>query len=1194
MTRSRTEALKAGRRPKSSAQTWHWIFVGVAMFAALLLTAPNAAGQNQAASATLSGTVTDATGAVIPGASVTLTNTGQGFQRDLKSNAQGQYVFTLLPPGQYALKVAKENLSSYSRTNIQLDVGQSLDLPVTLALGTISETIEVTTAAPVLNTSNSDVSTEIDQRAVLDLPLNARNVVGLVFLNSAVTNKALTQWTGGTSSNQPNADQDITFLNFGGSRFGDTEFLLDGHWDIDAQWGGVMYVPGVDETEEFRLQSNSFSAQFGFSSGNVVNLVTKSGTNGLHGDAFEFLRNNVLDANNYFANRSGIARQHFERNQFGFTLGGPVVIPHLYAGRNKTFFFGDYEGLRAASPVTTTLTVPTAANRGGDFSSLLGAQVGTDYLGRPIYSGAIYDPYSTRTVTAGQVDPQTGLIATSSGTIRDPFDGNLVAQARWDKLASTLLTYWPKPTNENAYNNYVISASSPQQQDAYTIRIDHNIDAKSRIFGRWSDKHEFKTGSVALYGNDPGGPGVKNGDNRWDSAIGYTRTLTPALVMSANLGWNRWVETNVAQGNPFDVTKLGWSSALNIGGGVFPSINVSGYAGLGSGSPQVAPREDRTISVDFTNTHGKQLYTFGFNLYDQYYNNVSPGNASLNFGPTLTAGPDPYTPTSGTGYALASYLVGAGSGNFSQTGSQTANKKYFAWYFQDDWKATEKLTLNLGLRYEFQTSPTDRFNKLSWFDTTAQNPIGKSAGISTPGELVYTGGSNGRNVIEPNYINFAPRVGFAYHALPRLVVRGAYGIFYPAAMSLAVDANLNGYSQSTPWTSTASNGVNVINPASQAFQSGLLPFQGNSLGALTNVGLDVNAVQHKWHSPYVQDWTFGLQYAVTNNDMVEAQYVGNHGIKLPVAGSININQIPDADLALGVDALTNLVTNPFYGLISSSSCNLNQPTIEYGQLLRPFPEFCNVSSQQVPIGFDTYNALMMTYTHRFSHGLQVLVSYTRSKWLDDTTGNAAWSWGATNSEFRDNNNIALDKSVDASDVPNSMVLSMVYELPVGRGRAVGSNVNRAVDAVVGGWQVSGIGTLRSGSPLNVTSNQNLTYSFGGNQNPDILRNPTLSHRTVDKWFDTSAFQYAAPLTFGTARRSLSNLRGPGTDSWDLSLQKYFQFNERFKLQFRAEAFNSFNHPAFVNPDSTLGDEAFGSIQGTFQPRELQLALKLIW
>jgi len=1189
------EIARARTSQRSAVSLARSVLVCATMLAVLLLATPRAIGQTQVTSATLTGTVSDSTGAVIPEALVRLISTGQGFERQVKTNGQGQYAFTLVPPGNYSLKVEKNGLSTYIHSSFTLEVGQTLEISVTLTPASVNQKIEVTGAVPLLNTEDANISTEINERAVVQLPLNQRNVFALSLLNSSVTNQALTQWTGGTTSNQPNADQDISFLNFGGSRFGDTEFLMDGHWDIDGQWGGIMYVPIVDATQEFRLQSHSFSAQYGFSSGNVVNVVTKSGNNELHGDIFEFLRNSDLDANNFFANASGIPRQHFERNQFGATLGGPVVIPHLYSGQNKTFFFVGYEGLRAATPITTTLTVPTAAERNGDFSALLGGQIGTDGLGRPIYSGAIYNPYTTRTITAGQVDPTTGLVALSSGTIRDPFTGNMIPKAMWDKLGTSLLTYWPNPTNGAQFNNFVVNAASPSQQDGYTIRVDQNISDKSRLFARWSQKFEYKTGDVALYGpSDPGGPGVLNGDNRWDMGVGYTRTMSQTMVMSLNFGWNRWVETNVAQGNPFDVTQLGWPSSLNVGGGVFPSVNVNGYAGLGSGSPQTAPREDRTVSIGFSQTHGRHLFTYGFDLYDQYYNNLSPGNANLNFGTTLTAGPDPYNPTANTGFGLASFLIGAGSGNFSETGSQTANKKYFAWYFQDDWKLTPKLTLNLGLRYEFQTSPTDRFNKLSWFDESMINPISSEAGIKAPGGLVYTGGANGRGVINPNYLNFAPRIGIAYQALNKLVVRAAYGIFYMADMSLAVDANLNGYTQSTPWVSTASNGVNIITPASQAFQNGLLPVQGNSLGALTNVGLDVNAVQHNWHSPYVQNWSLGLQYALTRNDTVEAQYVGNHGVKLPVSGSININQIPDSDLSLGITALTAPVANPFYGLITSSSCSLNQPTIEYGQLLRPFPEFCNVNSQQLPIGFSTYNALMLTWTHRFSHGLQVLASYTRSKWLDDTTGNAAWSWGASNNQFRDNNNIALDKSVDASDTPNSMVLSFVYELPFGRGKTFGSNMNKVVDVFAGGWQVAGIATFRDGVPLSITSNQNTSYSFGGTQNPDLLHNPALAHPTVAEWFDTSAFGYAAPLTFGNSPRNNDHLRGPGTNNWDMSIQKYFNLTERFRLQFRGEFFNTFNHPRFTNPDTGLGDPAFGSIQGTFAPRDVQLALKLSW
>lgn len=1210
----------------------------IVLLAVLSFGAYQSAGQTQASSATLSGTIADATGAVIPDATVTLISNDQGFQREQKTSATGLYVFTLLPPGRYALTVQKQGMSKFTETDIDLQVGQSRSITVTLSLATVAQQVTVTAETAQLNTEDTNLSTYIDGKAIVELPLNQRNLVSLTFLNAAVTNQALTQWTGGTSANQANADQDLTFLNFAGSRFGDTEYLLDGHWDTDPQWGGIIYTPGVEETQEFRLQSNSFSAQFGFSSGNVINMVTKSGTDELHGDAYDFIRNSAADARNYFDNNP---QTHFQRNQFGFTLGGPVVFPHVYNGKKRTYFFGSYEGLRAASPVTSTLTVPTASERSGDFSSFLGGAIPgtTDYLGRTVYAGAIYDPYSARPVTAGQVDPVSGLTATSTGVVMDPFGGvdgsmptNVIPSSRFDQLASTLMKYYPNPTNSQATNNYVFSGSSPQQQDSFNIRVDHNINDTTRVWGRFSRRDEFKTGGVATYGSkDAGGPGLKNGDNRWDSALGFSKTVTPALVWTVNVGWNRWIETNEPQGSPFDVTQLGWLSSLNVGGGVFPSVSLSnGYAGLGSGSPQTAPREARTAGTDFTETHGRQLYTFGFNFTSQYYNNLSPGNANLSFSQNGTAGYDPInsgTVGTETGNPIASFLLGVGSGNFQQSGSQTANIKKIAWYLQDDWKVTNKLTLNLGIRYELQPAPTDRFNKMAWFDTTATNPITAlessapvggvyPAPVIALGKLVWANnGNNGRGVITNSYTNFAPRVGFAYHPAEKWVVRGAYGIFYPQRASVAFDANLNGYTQETYWqdknSSISGNSYAITTPASQAFQSGLLPIVGNQLGGLTGVGASINAIQHEWKSPYVQNYTLGIQYAVTNNDVLDIAYVGNHGQHLPVSGSINSNQLPDEFIAeaaseyasTGSNPLFDEVVNPFYTQVTvnaNGGCGLQGQVVERYQLERPFPEYCDIYNQQVPIGFDTYNSLLVTWTHRFSHGLQVLASYNRSKWLDDVTGNSAWSWGASNQEFRDNTNIAMNKAVDASDVPNSLVVSYIYQLPIGRGQAVGKTMPKAVDAIVGGWQVSGISTFRNGLPLNLTDDNNTSYSFGGGQTPDQVHKPASVKRAwnadgsgiID--FDTTAFQQAASFTFGNTARNLSYMRGPGTDNTDLSLQKYFLVGERWKIQLRGDAFDVFNHPYFTNPDTGLGDSNFGLISGAFQPREVQGAIKILW
>ncbi len=1239
----RNKGLERTSRGSGNAQPWpQFVLLALACFALLTiaLLPASANGQTQASSAMMSGTISDKTGAVIPGATVTLTNESLSFQRQVKTSDVGLYTFTLLPPGDYTLTVQKAGLSTYTQKNITLQVGQALDNPVQLSLASVAENVTVTGEPAQLSTQDANVSTYVDSKDIVELPLNQRNLVSLTFLNSAVTNQALTQWQGGTSANSPNADQDLSFLNFAGSRFGDTEYLLDGHWDTDPQWGGIIYTPGVEETQEFRLQSNSFSAQYGFSSGNVINMVTKSGTDDIHGDAYDFIRNNIADARNYFDTG---AQPTFHRNQFGGTVGGPVVLPHLYSGRKKTFFFGAYEGLRAANPVTSIVTVPTTAERGGDFSTLLGLPITgvTDYLGRQVYAGAIYDPYSARVVTQGQIDPVSHLTATQTGVIMDPFGGvdgsaptNMIPATRFDQLGSTLLKYYPNPTNTAATNNFVFSGPSPQKQDSFNIRIDQNINDKQRAWGRFSNRDEYKTGGVATFGaNDAGGPGLKNGDNRWDTTLGYSNILSPSLVWTVDVGWNRWIETNVPQGNPYDVTQLGWLSALNVGGGVFPSVNLSnGFAGLGSGSPQTAPREARTVATDFTKTSGRQLYTFGFDFISQYYNNLSPGNASLNFVQSGTAGFDPVNPgTAGpeTGNSFASFLLGVGTGNFQQSGSQTSNAKKIDWYIQDDWRVTDKLTLNLGLRYEFQPSPTDRFNKMAWFDETAVNPIASMettqpvGGVSpvaiTPlGKLVWpNGGNNGRGVITDSYANFAPRFGFAYHPMEKLVIRGAYGIFYPERASVAFDANLNGYTQQTYWqdknNSISGNSYTITTPSSQAFQSGLLPIVGNALGGLTGVGASINAIQHNWKSPYVQDYTLGIQYAVTHNDVVDVAYVGNRGQNLPVAGSIDSNQLPDEYISLaaqeyaangGTDnPLLDSVPNPFYSQVTinaNGGCGLQGPTVQRYQLERPFPEYCDIYNQQVPIGSDEYDSLLVTWTHRFSHGLQVLASYNRSKWLDDVTGNAAWSWGASNQEFRDNTNIAMNRSVDVSDVPNSMVVSYIYQLPVGHGKTFGANLPKSVDAVVGGWQISGVSTFRNGVPLSITDDNNTSYSAGGGQTPDQVHMPQKVSRTWNSsgtgftYFDTSAFQQAASFTFGTTQRNLSYLRGPGTDLTNLSLEKTLELTERWRIQVRGDAFDVFNHPYFTNPDTGLGDSNFGQISGAFQPREIQGSVKILF
>lgn len=554
--------------------------VAVVLMMALLAAVP-AWSQSQATSAQLSGTVLDENGASVPGAKVTLSNPDVNFAREATAGDNGLYTLTLIPPGKYELKVEKPGFNAFLQSNVVLAVGQSSTLDAKLQVGNVNQVVEVTASAPVLNTGSADLGSEVSGKQAVELPLNIRNVYGLVALDSSVNNSQQTQALNPPGS-QGNADQDISFFNFGGGRFGTTAFLLDGAWDGAGDWDGVIYVPSVDELQEFRIQTNTFSPQYGLSMGNVVNAVTKSGTRSFHGDAFEFLRNNNLDANNFFNNRNGLARPQFKRNQFGFTAGGPVYIPHFYKQRERTFIFGTYEGLRQQTPTTLVTTVPTALQRTGDFSQTFNSD-GT--------LATIFNPFTTKSVN-GQF-------------VRTAFPGNKIPAPLLDPVALNLMKYYPAPNRPGdpvtGANNFVGTAGLPTNSDQYTIKVDHNVSEKQNFFGRWSQKRQFKQLEGEFFGaNDPGGNGTLAPDNRLEGGMGYTYVFSPSFVMSLNAGWGRWVEARKPQGVPFDVTQVGLPAALNTYSppGAFPNITLSGYQNLGSGSVNATPREARTYAAD--------------------------------------------------------------------------------------------------------------------------------------------------------------------------------------------------------------------------------------------------------------------------------------------------------------------------------------------------------------------------------------------------------------------------------------------------------------------------------------------------------------------------------------------------------------------------------------------------------------------
>jgi len=1165
-------------------------------------------GQLAVTTATLSGTVTDSSGSVIPGAEVNLSSPERGITRVFTTSDQGAYSFAQLPPSTYEMTIKERGFLTYVQKGLQLDAGQSASQNVVMTVGTSSETITITSEASLLNTENSNISAEVNSKQIVELPLNLRNVYGLATLNSSVNvNSEHQTLLGGGGNTTDSADQDVSFLNFSGGWFGSSAFLLDGTFDVSPDWGEVMFVPSVDAVEEFKVQNSSFTAQYGWSSGNVVDVTTKSGTNAFHGDGYMFYRNAALDANLWFSDHNNLPKQDVTRQQFGVSAGGPLRIPHLLAQSNKTFLFGLYEHFSAASPSTGVFTVPDGNFRAGNFSELLGAQVGTDALGRPVYSGQIYNPRSGRAITAGQVDPSTGLVATQSGYIRDPIlNNNVAALGAFDPVGMKLISYYPTATSSGLSNNLNVTGNAPAESNEYTLRLDHNINDASRYYARVSVKTEYKTGEPAYYGSsNAAGPGVRVSDNRWDFVAGFTHIFSPTFTMNLTGGVQYHREDDAGQSVGFQTSSLGLPAYLNADPN-FPQITVANESNLGNiiGGANQARGPVTTAAANFTKVAGKQIFSFGFMGVDALYYNEGVYQNSLNIKGGFTCGPNPYQCTADTGNAVAQMLLGLPDGGAAGIAARPGTTAHlFAWYLQDDWHVIPKLTVNLGARYEIQGAPTYKGDRGSYFDPNAINPIGAAIGASLPGALEFMSSGN-RGVYKTHYTNLSPRIGFSYQALPKLVARGGYGIFFPLSSAQLI-ASTDGYAPVTNVNSSLNAGLTPATNLSleNPWPNGFVPATGKTLGELQDVGYSLGADFHNRPSSYVQQYMFGLQYAITPDDSLEVNYFGNHGTHIINGNGINHSQLDPKYLSLGTSVLNSLVANPFSGSIAAgqSSCGLDQPTIVYSHLLQPYTQYCGVGENEPNNSFSLYNALEATYNHRFRNGLSVLVSYTFSKFLDNTEGLNTWA-ATGNSSPANTYNLAAEKSVDAGDTPQSLVVSYIYDLPVGRGKALGSNFNHPTDAILGGWEVTGIVSAKSGIPIAVSGNN--IPSYGGNPRPDVIGNVHAANRSVDEWFNTAAFGYAPYGTFGTASRYLSYMRAPDFNNADLGISKNWILPRETRIQFRAEMFNAFNHPQFYSPNGSYSGcdpnassscvSGFGKITSAFPAREVQVSGKFYW
>lgn len=1133
-----------------------------------------------AQTAQITGRVTDDSGAVVPSASVAITETSTGQRRVVSTNDVGYYTAPLLQPGGYKIVVEKFGFQSLERTGLNLQVNEVARLDFTLNLGRIAEHLTVAAVAPVLDRETSALGQVVQSQQVLELPLLGRNPYALGMLVPGVR----------TSIGMNNLVTDVVStaaVSINGGRNNMNSFLLDGAPNTAPLQNQPIIYANVDSVQEFKVDTNNFSAEYGRAAGGVFNVVTKTGTNDLHFTAFEFLRNNALNANDWFANRAGQPQAPFRLNQFGGVLGGPVVLPHIYNGRNRTFFFVSTELVRFSQGVTFNATVPTPQQLAGDFNQTFNS------AGRLI---TIYDPLTTQTNPAG------------GGSIRTPFAGNVIPTNRIDPVARNMLKYWPAPNTAGAaftgVGNYVRTDANRISKNTFSTRLDHNFSEATRFFLRYAYDDSTNTRAAGYGFDDIASPVSGPQDfSRYNAVSEVDHIISPTFVSLLRLSYARLGNVRLPLSNGFDITQLGFPAGLGAAIGPpfsFPAVTITGYSvsssvqntviggTLGNSDIIANFTNEYTLAGTATKSFSKYTLKFGGEWRVIQLNVAQNGTtAGFNFSPSFTQGPNPAQSTATAGSALATFLLGVAGGTVTPTPSLALENKYRSLFIEDAWKVRKNLTVTLGLRYNYESPRSERFNQLTDFNFQATPPL-TAPGLSLHGALAFVG-INGvsRYQSNPDYNNFAPRIGVSWSALPRTVIRAGAGIFYAPTTGISGTASgfgTSGFQTSTTVT-TSLDGFTPITYLRDPYPQGLNKATGSSLGAATLLGQNVGFYDRGNVVPYTGQWNFDVQRELPGSVLLDVAYVGSRGVKFPT--DRQLDQLPDSALALG-DALRQQVNNPFYGQIQVGT--LAQKTVALAQLLRPFPQFTQVNSTAAGWSNSRYNALQVKVEKRYAKGLTLLASYTYSKMMDDSTGNTIGGETLSNGTNQNWNNLRPDWSTSALDQTHRLIFSTVYALPWYKKQP--SFVGR----VLGGWELGGIVSFFSGAPLAMSSSVDNTYSQGGNPRPNWSgKSTSLPNPTAAGWFDISQFTQPAPYTFGNAPRSLNGLRSDGVKNLDLSLNKSTNVTEKLKLQLRAEAFNLPNRPQFAPPNTSQGAATFGVVSAMENmARILQFGLKLIY
>jgi hypothetical protein len=1013
-------------------------------------------------------------------------------------------------------------------------VGDRVSLDLELLVGEVSQAIEVTASAPLLQSSRGTASFVVEQKKLVTLPLDGRNFVPLIALSPGV-----------------NLSPGNLFPRINGSRPRVSEYIYDGISVLQPEPGQVAFYPIVDAIEEFRVETNSPSAEYGRSNGGVIMVSQKSGSNNLHGTLFEFFRNEALNARNLFATAG--AKPRFRRNQYGFVLGGPLQ-------KNRTFFFVDWQGARLDTGVIRTSTVPTSAQKGG------------------LFAQSIFDPQTTR--------------QTLSGYVRDPFPGNVIPATSVDAAARAVMDRFPVPNvfsgaNEATVNNYRRVGNDTTAQDQFDMRLDRLFGPRHKVFGRYSYLRDHSTPATPL----PDGSGtfsanfIGNTLTRADSMVGeHSWNPTPSSVNQVRFGFTRrgFHRSSLATGRAATEISQIPNIPLTSFQDVLPTYDIVGLQQLG---PPTNSNAEFTTSVtqiidNYSWVKGTHSLKAGTDIRLQRLDVLQPASPTGNFQFTniFTAGFAPAgTPVANTGNSFASFLTGAVTRFTIDAQAEVLKPRatIAEFFLQDDWRATPRLALNLGVRYTLNLPSTVVNDRGAVFNLQSQ-------------KLDYLG-RNGflRSARNLEKANFGPRLGLAYRFTDSLVIRSGYSLTWieQAGITTPFTTPLFPFIQSL-----GQQTLDNIGPAFWLSQGPTVTPQ--PAGPDAGLGQGVFGVQRDNGSGYAQQWNLSVQKTLGENWNLEAGYLGSKLTRLGVP-DVNLNQLTLDQLSLG-SQLTQQVANPYYREIPATNTSLGGPTIARAQLLRPYPRFTTVALYRNNIGHSTYHSLQSRVEKRFSAGLTFSVAYTLSRLIDDAGAvfdSAVLTGPAANFQAADSFNKRLEKDVSTGSVPHILSSGFVFEVPFGRGRTRG--LSGWKDLLAGGWQVAGIIRMQSGSPVAVTQATNLNAFAGfGIQRPNRIANPTLpaDQRSTARYFNTLAFTAAPQFTIGNSSRN--PVTGPGYRAADVMVGKTFVFTERYRTEVRAEAFNITNTPPLGNPNGSFGNAGFGSITTALDPRVFEFVVKL--